>query len=196
MNSVLIHLRRDVALIINVNTINEDGLKVRADEQVDAYPVLSELVTTGGCESIDRIKVAARVYPVRTLFAVEGTFETGVVFRCSRCLKSYHTRIADRFHVTFAHELPDSPEEPDASEIELRAEDMGLIEYSGETIDLREVVQEQVVMSFPQRTLCNESCKGLCPQCGVNRNETDCGCEQTTLNTSFAILKNLEIGDK
>ena len=40
-----------------------------------------------------------------------------------------------------------------------------------------EEAKNQIIMEFPVRFLCSEDCKGLCPECGCNRNLENCGCE-------------------
>ncbi len=48
--------------------------------------------------------------------------------------------------------------------------------YSGDAIELDPFVREAIVLNIPQKILCDEECKGLCPVCGRNRNDVDCGC--------------------
>ena len=43
-------------------------------------------------------------------------------------------------------------------------------------IDLGPMVRDALVLELPMAPLCREDCAGLCPQCGANRNEGDCGC--------------------
>ncbi len=43
-------------------------------------------------------------------------------------------------------------------------------------LDLGEAVREEVVLAIPGFALCREECRGLCPQCGINRNEETCPC--------------------
>jgi uncharacterized protein len=45
-----------------------------------------------------------------------------------------------------------------------------------ETIDLGPLVRDAIVLELPSAPLCRDDCAGLCPQCGANRNEGDCGC--------------------
>jgi uncharacterized protein len=45
-----------------------------------------------------------------------------------------------------------------------------------ETIDLGPLVRDAVVLELPMAPLCRDDCAGLCPECGANRNEGDCGC--------------------
>jgi uncharacterized protein len=44
------------------------------------------------------------------------------------------------------------------------------------TIDLGPLVRDAIVLELPMAPLCREDCRGLCPQCGADRNESECGC--------------------
>jgi uncharacterized protein len=46
-------------------------------------------------------------------------------------------------------------------------------------VDLTDVLREDILLVLPQALLCREECRGLCPRCGGNRNEADCGCGQS-----------------
>ena len=43
-------------------------------------------------------------------------------------------------------------------------------------LDLDGLVTEDITLEMPMQMLCREDCKGLCPQCGADRNKGDCGC--------------------
>jgi uncharacterized protein len=101
--------------------------------------------------------------------------------------------LSGRFALTFVRELPKVTDEAGDEEVELNAEEMGLILFHGEEIDLGEAIAEQVIMALPMHPLCQEECRGLCPQCGTNLNETDCGCERPAFNVKFAALKNIKM---
>lgn len=60
-----------------------------------------------------------------------------------------------------------------------------------EVIDTTDDLREALILERPISYVCNEACKGLCPNCGVNRNETDCRCESQVKNNVFGELKNL-----
>ncbi|HEX3795779.1 MAG TPA: DUF177 domain-containing protein [Acidimicrobiales bacterium] len=49
-----------------------------------------------------------------------------------------------------------------------------------DTIDLGPMVRDSIVLELPMAPLCREDCKGLCPQCGADRNEGECGCVAPT----------------
>ena len=43
-------------------------------------------------------------------------------------------------------------------------------------VDLEPLVRDAVLLELPQAPLCRADCQGLCPMCGVNRNEQQCAC--------------------
>lgn len=47
----------------------------------------------------------------------------------------------------------------------------------GDEVDLEPLVRDAVLLELPQAPLCRPDCQGLCPSCGVNRNEESCRCE-------------------
>lgn len=66
----------------------------------------------------------------------------------------------------------------DVDSDEGQADSMVILQQTGE-VDLREVIRESLLLAFPQTPLCRDSCLGLCPHCGINRNEGRCDCEDT-----------------
>ncbi len=43
-------------------------------------------------------------------------------------------------------------------------------------LDLGPMARESVLLELPLAPLCREDCRGLCPQCGADRNAAECGC--------------------
>ena len=58
-------------------------------------------------------------------------------------------------------------------------------------LDIFEPLTEQLLLEMPSRLLCSEDCKGLCPKCGKNLNEGNCGCDTKTTDPRLEILKTL-----
>ena len=56
-------------------------------------------------------------------------------------------------------------------------------------IDIADLLIEEITVELPARQVCSEDCKGLCPKCGKNLNETDCGCETKEIDPRLAILQ-------
>ena len=38
---------------------------------------------------------------------------------------------------------------------------------------------------------CKEDCKGLCPVCGTNLNEKECGCDRTVADPRMAAIQDI-----
>lgn len=65
--------------------------------------------------------------------------------------------------------------------------------YSGKVIDLDPIVREQIALALPSYPVCKDACKGLCPVCGANLNERDCGCDRHVPDPRWAGLKNVKL---
>jgi uncharacterized protein len=116
---------------------------------------------------------------------LEGQITARAEVDCDRCLKQVTVPIETSFDVTY---VPASDYvERDAAE--LQEEDLGVSVYEDEVIDMDELVREQVLLTLPTRALCTEDCKGLCPVCGTNRNESPCECEPKEVDPRWGALK-------
>ena len=58
-------------------------------------------------------------------------------------------------------------------------------------IDLSGVLHDELCLSVPLVPLCSESCRGLCPVCGVNLNEGSCQGHSESRESPFATLEAL-----
>ena len=73
-------------------------------------------------------------------------------------------------------------------------EDLDLLYYQGGTIDISPLIREQIILSVPSYPLCQESCKGICSQCGSNLNQDLCHCDKEGVtNSKFEILKHFTV---
>ena len=91
----------------------------------------------------------------------EGEIEYFVSTKCSRCLDDVIFHNIVEFDETFS--------EDDNAD--------GAYLYSRGLVELTEMVNEKLLLSFPVSVLCKEDCKGICSGCGVNLNHEDCKCK-------------------
>jgi DUF177 domain-containing protein len=61
-----------------------------------------------------------------------------------------------------------------------------------EEIDLEQPVRDTVVLEMPLVPLCRPDCRGLCPTCGTDRNETACACPTTPPDARWERLREVE----
>lgn len=107
---------------------------------------------------------------------------------CARCLEPFALPVVKEFSVIL------SPQPKLSREIELAPGDLTLSFYaSGEDVDLTRIVYEQIILALPTRPLCAEQCRGLCSQCGANRNVKECSCTEDTGDPRLAVLRGLKI---
>jgi uncharacterized protein len=74
-------------------------------------------------------------------------------------------------------------------EIEVPADELDVGFYSGDGIEVADVVTEQVILSVPMKVICRAECQGLCPVCGADRNLETCQCASPQARSPFASLK-------
>ena len=130
-----------------------------------------------------------------------GWFKSLVHGECDRCLESVEVEVeGDLSHFLMPKEQFSKHDKPggkvvhrprrdreasrhrsrskdayDWTDTEMDHEDLQFGAFDGVTIDLEAYLREALVLAFPLRWLCGESCKGLCLACGGNLNEGLCG---------------------
>jgi len=119
---------------------------------------------------------------------IKGRVLALVRLNCSRCLEEFDLPL----DLPIRHILrPVPPELPEAREVELQPEDLEYGYYQDDTVELDRIIEENLVLSFPMKPLCDEACKGLCPRCGNNLNRGACPCSMAEVDSPFVRLKNL-----
>ena len=106
---------------------------------------------------------------------------------CSRCLETYGLPLTVTFDVMYLPQRDNVGE----GEIEVGEEDLGTAYYRDETIDLGGLMREQFYLALPMKPLCSETCRGLCPACGANLNESACGCTPRWVDPRLGALRAL-----
>jgi uncharacterized protein len=121
---------------------------------------------------------------------LRGTIRADAEVDCDRCLKTVAIPVETKFDVTYVPQQ-DYASLDASTAAELKEEDLSLSVFDGETIDLDELVREQLLLALPTRALCGEDCKGFCPTCGTDRNTNSCDCESKEIDPRWAGLKDL-----
>lgn len=120
--------------------------------------------------------VTGNVYRQGTDYIVDGKVKTVLNLNCDLCLSAFETKLDFDLNEIFS-ENPDLDEE--------------IWELSDKTIDLKPAVIANIILNMPMQVLCSDDCKGLCPKCGHNLNDGDCGCDRGYVNPQFEKLLNL-----
>jgi uncharacterized protein len=179
---------------IQIQHIPTEGTTLAYSKEAKQFPVLKALMEEGGCRFQGPLSIELTVVPERELFKVSGLVAIDVLMECSRCLAEISSRLSRGFTLRFSKEIPQDLHGSDTQEVELTADQIGLIFFRGDEIDFKDTVQEQVVLALPYKPLCHEACKGLCPRCGVDLNKETCVCTSEGSDGSpFTVLQNLDL---
>ena len=98
---------------------------------------------------------------------------------CDRCGKEVEKAIQFDISENFVKTSAGLEDDPEA--IVLQAQEF----------DLTDVLEKTAFAAFPTKHLCDEECKGLCPECGVNLNEKSCNCKDDEWDPRFEVLRGL-----
>lgn len=74
---------------------------------------------------------------------------------------------------------------------ELEVEDLSTLVAVDGAVDLFRLVCEQVELNVPMKPTCDLACRGLCPQCGVDRNREACTCVAESVDPRWAALEGV-----
>ena len=162
--------------------------KIRFDETFDPGQIdfagedleqASPLRATGSAELLAHSDGEVRV---------QGRYTVEMTAECDRCLGRARFPLEARFDLFYrpmSYIARDEEIEIDEGEAEIGF-------YQGGGMELEDVLREQVLLALPMQRVCSNVCKGICPVCGKNRNETSCDCKLETANDRWGALRNLE----
>ena len=125
------------------------------------------------------LEIALTLRSLNDGIEVTGTVAVDWATVCRRCLADIEGRavvdIDERYqiHVT----------DPDAYPI-----------VDGQ-LDLTPLVRESALLELDVERLCRQECAGLCPVCGADRNEVDCGCDTTVRDERWSALEGFTPDD-
>lgn len=159
----------DVSSILKVT-----GAKISVDEHIAELKgetendyVFKDVKVSGEITNIgDVLEFGGKIF---------GRFET----ECARCLKPTETE----FCVEFTEMLKNVDEEISDKD--------AVVIFEGNTVELSEIIRSNILVNLSTKYLCSEDCKGICPVCGADLNESDCGCEKEYIDPRLEGLRKL-----
>jgi uncharacterized protein len=111
---------------------------------------------------------------------IRGAIQATAHQECSRCLADVPENLELDFDVFCAKvQNPHVESHPALDE-----EDGGVHFHDGRTLSIDEEIREAVILGLSMKPLCREACRGLCPQCGEDRNAGPCRCERNGMRVA------------
>jgi uncharacterized protein len=182
---------------MHLSEIPDEGLSLTCEVQPEELTLGPEDARVGGGLSLS-VEITKGGDGVSVAGLLGGTF----VRQCVRCLNEFEDAARLSFAVEYRREeiearsseprgRAERPSGPVANELPERDESLeNVYALTGDRLELAEMLREQVILAEPMRPLCHEDCRGLCPVCGQNRNERECGCPEERPDSPFMILKH------
>lgn len=167
---------------VELASLERNGGKFAHDYQPGELELNEERVTL-----LTPPRVTGRIQQSDSKITVRGEVSAELQLECDRCLQSLAIPVLSTFEVEYV--TPDIYRAGQAAE--LLDEDLSLSVFEGEAVDIDELVREQLLLALPAQVLCREECKGLCPECGGDRNLTDCKCQEAEIDPRWAGLKEI-----
>lgn len=117
---------------------------------------------------------------------IEGKTRLVLGMNCDRCLKDVN--------VSFDLDFSRLVVAPDGKITEEDEDEQSFMDRYH--LDVDELIYSEILMNWPMKVLCTESCKGICRKCGNNLNEGDCGCDTFVPDPRMAAIKDIFNGNK
>ena len=124
------------------------------------------------------VEISGEISNKASLVRLEAEISFEFDAPCDRC----GTRTAQKHTFEISKSLATSIEAEESDTI-IAVPDMKL--------DLDELLYTETVTNLPMKHLCGENCKGICPKCGKNLNDGECGCEKKEIDPRLAALAEL-----
>lgn len=119
-------------------------------------------------------------------FYCQGNAVASVRMTCARCLEEFDLELANStdFIVCSKQWYDNQGDVKDT-------EDYAFFQGGELHADVTDIVRQAIIISMSLKPLCSEDCRGLCPTCGVNRNEASCECRKERTDGRWEALKKL-----
>ncbi|MBP7059502.1 MAG: DUF177 domain-containing protein [Lachnospiraceae bacterium] len=105
-----------------------------------------------------------------------------VIIPCDRCLSPVENIID--ISVNEEYRISDG-------ELIFEADDDEITFIENNLLDVDKLLCEWILLSWPTKVLCRDDCKGICPVCGQNLNERDCGCDREVPDPRSQMFRDL-----
>lgn len=167
------------------NLIRNPGSRKR-EERAGHLPGLAVLGVSVPPDAEVEVDLMLEAMDDRSIVAM-GSVSAPWAAECSRCLQPIMGQVTSQVRELF-EDGSRAPAPPDGS----AGGDQDIYPLHGEQVDLEPLARDAVLLALPPAPLCAEDCAGLCPVCGADRNEADCGCDTTVRDERWAALDVLK----
>lgn len=172
-------------MLIQLEQIGDEPFHWEESPSISAASLgRSELFGVGGISWSGQVIRDLAGYRLEARLAYEQTLA------CTRCLQSITRAVDDEIELV----IDTGASEPMLGEHELTVSDFGTLFLEGQELDTTPILMEQLQLNIPMKPLCREDCAGLCPRCGVDRNQVRCSCAESEVDPRWQALEQWREG--
>jgi len=159
------------------NLINGSDYQIELDDTFE----INEIKTEGNDIKFNRpVEVNGGIFNTDDGIYLQAKVSFEYTTSCARCLKNITKNEVAMLDYKIVYE----------NDQESLTEDELILE-KGNILNLKEPIISSILLSLPMKTICDDECKGICPQCGKDLNKGDCNCEDDNIDPRLAKLKRL-----
>ncbi len=118
---------------------------------------------------------------------LDGTLTFTMNLTCARCVDEF----AAPFRLPLRLVIQLVVDESLVQEEDADSEEFVLFPEAKKAFSLDQQVRDLIAVELPMKPLCRIDCRGLCPQCGANLNESPCGCKTSGTDPRWDGLRKL-----
>ncbi|MDP8213297.1 MAG: DUF177 domain-containing protein [Candidatus Zapsychrus exili] len=137
-------------MIINISEVKSEGIEVTDEIDDSSLGILEE-------ESIhcpEPLKINAKINLADNIFLVKAKVEGKYSSFCFRCMEPVESVLDKEFSLDFE------------------------IEDKVDHIDISDDIRQEILLSLPNKILCDSDCLGICLDCKQNLNKEKCKCNK------------------
>ncbi len=162
-------------------------------EQV--YPAEALGADQQGFRVASPVSLAFDIFKDGSQYRLVGRTQTTLELLCSRCLEPMTVAVDAPFDLRYQPHTSNAGSQKGA-EREIEEDDFATAFYENDEIDLGQLMREQLYLAVPMKPLCNEGCRGLCPECGTNWNRGACTCRHSWSDPRLEVLRTFKTDDR
>ena len=108
-------------------------------------------LNTSGIKIVSPLEIKADIRKIQDVVDIKLNLKSQALIQCSLCLEETAYAVERSLRLDYS------------------------VSDKEKILDISDDIRQEIILGYPLKPLCKASCKGLCPKCGKNLNDGDCG---------------------
>lgn len=182
-----------IELLVETTNLPVDGREFSFDEQrIWADPIAEFYLPY---RIGDPFSATIRIVPHADGCTVQGTLRGSLILPCDRCAEEFIWPVMAEFHEFEAYPAARATDAPPGDAQDTAREDVWwVVARDGlHYLDVAGFLWEQFQLALPEKPLCTVLCRGICADCGSNKNLENCQCAPSESDPRLAPFRTLKL---